>query len=217
MDLQNPIPRPPHFKARMASGLVVLIPLVVTVAVIRFLFNFTSGILLPIVDPAVDNWPAGARAALSFAILIGVIYLLGLVARNILGRRILQLGESVVLRVPFVKVVYSVSKQVVAAFQGQQSKAFKSVVFVEFPRQGMRAVGFLTGELEMEDGSRWNTVFIPTTPNPTTGFLQILPVADVVKTGYTVEEGIKMIMSLGALAPGGDGVGAGSARATGRA
>jgi uncharacterized membrane protein len=81
----------------------------------------------------------------------------------------------------------------------------------------MRAVGFLTGELEMEDGSRWNTVFIPTTPNPTTGFLQILPVADVVKTDYTVEEGIKMIMSLGALAPGGDGVGAGSARATGRA
>jgi uncharacterized membrane protein len=185
----------------MASGLVVLIPLVVTVAVIRFLFNFTSGILLPFVDPAVDNWPAGARAALSFAILIMVIYLLGLVARNIVGRRILQLGESVVLRVPFVKVIYSVSKQVVAAFQGQQSKAFKSVVFIEFPRPGMRAVGFLTGEVALEDGSLWNTVFVPTTPNPTTGFLQILPAGDVVRTDYTVEEGIKLIMSLGTLAP----------------
>jgi uncharacterized membrane protein len=199
--MENPIPRPPHFKARMASGLVVLIPLVVTVAVIRFLFNFTSGILLPIVDPAVNTWPPGARAALSFAILIVVIYVLGLVARNIVGRRILQLGESVVLKVPFVKVVYSVSKQVVATFQGEQSRAFKSVVYVEFPRPGMRAVGFLTGEVEMEDGSRWNTVFIPTTPNPTTGFLQVVPVADVVRTDYTVEEGIKMIMSLGALAP----------------
>lgn len=202
MDLQNPIPRPPHFKARMASGLVVLIPLVVTVAVIRFLFNFTSGILLPIVDPAVDNWPSGARAALSFGILIVVIYLLGLIAANIVGRRALAVGESVVLRVPFVKVIYSVSKQVVAAFQGQQSKAFKSVVFIEFPRPGMRAVGFMTGEVRMEDGSLWNTVFVPTTPNPTTGFLQLVPVANVVRTDYTVEEGIKMIMSLGALAPG---------------
>lgn len=215
MDLQNPIPRPPHFKARMASGLVVLIPLVVTVAVIRFLFNFTSGILLPIVDPAVNAWPAGARAALSFAILIGVIYLLGLIARNIVGRRILQLGESLVLKVPFVKVVYAVSKQVVAAFQGQQSKAFKSVVFVEFPRPGMRAVGFLTGELGMEDGSRWNTVFIPTTPNPTTGFLQIVPVGAVVHTDYTIEEGVKMIMSLGALAPDAADVPVESVAATG--
>jgi uncharacterized membrane protein len=199
----------------MTSGLVVLIPLVVTVAVIRFLFNFTSGILLPIVDPAVDNWPAGARAALSFAILIVVIYLLGLVARNIVGRRILQFGEGVVLRVPFVKVIYSVSKQVVAAFQGQQSKAFKSVVFIEFPRPGMRAVGFLTGEVEMADGSRWSTVFVPTTPNPTTGFLQIVPTDDVVRTDYTVEEGIKLIMSLGALVPGTGGVMAGSAAAAG--
>ena len=204
MDLQNPIPRRPHFKARMASGLVVLIPLVVTVAIIRFLFEFTSGILLPIVDPAVDNWPAGARAALSLAILIGVIYLLGLLAAHVVGRRALALGESVVLRVPLVKVIYSVSKQVVAAFQGQQSKAFKSVVFVEFPRPGMRAVAFLTGRIEMEDGSSWSTVFVPTTPNPTTGFLQIVPTDALVQTDYTVEEGIKLIMSLGALAPPGN-------------
>jgi len=193
----------------MASGLVVLIPLVVTVAIIRFLFTFTSGILLPIVDPAVNDWPAGARAALSFAILIAVTYVLGLVARNIVGRRILQLGESVVLRVPFVKVIYSVSKQVVAAFQGRQSRAFKSVVYVEFPRPGMRAVGFLTGEMEMEDGKTWNTVFIPTTPNPTTGFLQVVPEEALVRTDVTVEEGIKMIMSLGALTPrAGDAPGA---------
>jgi len=110
-----------------------------------------------------------------------------------------------------------VSKQVVAAFQGQQSKAFKSVVFVEFPRPGMRAVGFLTGEVEMEDGKVWNTIFIPTTPNPTTGFLQIVPKEAVVKTGITVEEGIKMIMSLGALAPDGGDVPARAVPATHRA
>jgi uncharacterized membrane protein len=185
----------------MASGLVVLIPLVVTVAVIRFLFDFTSGILLPIVDPAVATWPLGARAALSLAILIVVTYVLGAVATHVVGRRILQLGERLVLKLPFVKVIYASSKQVVAAFQGQQRKAFKSVVFVEFPRPGMRAVGFVTGRIELEDGSSWETVFVPTTPNPTTGFLQLVPAGSLVRTDYTVEEGVKMVMSLGVLTP----------------
>jgi len=185
----------------MASGLVVLIPLVITVAVIRFLFNFTSGILLPVVDPAVATWPPGARAALSLGILLVVIYLLGTVATHVLGRRVLGLGEGLVLRLPFVKVIYSASKQVVAAFQGQQRKAFKSVVIVEFPRPGMRAVGFVTGEVTLPDGTEWETVFVPTTPNPTTGFLQLVPAGSAVRTDYTVEEGVKMIMSLGVLAP----------------
>jgi len=203
MDLPEitPLPRPPLFKTRMASGLVILIPLVITVAVIRFLFDFTSGILLPIIDPAFADWPAIARAAASLAILLVVIYLLGALATNIVGRRVLSLGESIVLRLPFVKVIYSVSKQVVAAFQGQGSKAFKSVVFVEFPHPGVRSIGFETSRITREDGSVWSTVFVPTTPNPTTGFLQFVPQASLERTGYTVEEGIKMVMSLGVLSP----------------
>ena len=203
MDLPEitPLPRPPLFKTRMASGLVILIPLVITVGVIRFLFDFTSGILLPIIDPAFADWPAIARAAASLAILLVVIYLLGALATNIVGRRVLSLGESIVLRLPFVKVIYSVSKQVVAAFQGQGSKAFKSVVFVEFPHPGVRSIGFETSRITREDGSVWSTVFVPTTPNPTTGFLQFVPQASLERTGYTVEEGIKMVMSLGVLSP----------------
>jgi uncharacterized membrane protein len=119
----------------------------------------------------------------------------------VVGRRILGLGERLVLRLPFVKMIYSTSKQVVAAFQGQQRRAFKSVVFIEFPRPGMKAVGFVTGQVRLEDGTAWETVFVPTTPNPTTGFLQLVPAGTAVQTGYTVEEGVKMIMSLGALTP----------------
>jgi uncharacterized membrane protein len=197
----TPLPRPTHFKTRIASGLVVLIPLVITLAVIRFLFDFTSGILLPVIDPAVEDWPALARAGLSLLILVVVVYLLGALATNIVGRRVLSIGEGVVLRLPFVKVVYSISKQVVAAFQGQGSQAFKAVVFVEFPQPGMRAVGFVTSRMTREDGSVWNTVFVPTTPNPTTGFLQLIPQERLEQTGYTVEEGIKMVMSLGVLVP----------------
>jgi len=203
MDLPelSPLPRPPLFKTRMASGLVVLIPLVITLGIIRFLFEFTSGILLPFIDPALADWPVIARAALSFAILLLVVYVLGALATNIVGRRVLSLGERLVLKLPFVKVIYSVSKQIVAAFQGQGSQAFKSVVFVEFPQPGMRAIGFVTSHVTRPDGSKWNTVFVPTTPNPTTGFLQLVPEESVEQTGFTVEEGVKMVMSLGVLVP----------------
>jgi uncharacterized membrane protein len=185
----------------MASGLVVLIPLVVTIAVIRFLFNFTSGILLPFLDPALATWPPWARAALSLAILLGTVYLLGELAARAVGRRVLRFGEAIVLKVPFVKVVYSASKQVVATFQGQKSQAFKSVVFVEFPHPGMRAIGFVTSRMRRDDGSEWNLVFVPTTPNPTTGFLQLVPVERVVQAGISVEDGVKLVMSLGVLTP----------------
>ena len=185
----------------MASGLVVLIPLVVTIGVIRFVFNFTSGILLPFLDPALATWPAAARAALSLAILLVVVYVLGEIAAQAVGRRVLALGEAIVLKVPFVKVVYSASKQVVGTFRGQQSQAFKSVVFVEFPHPGMRSIGFVTSRMTREDGSDWNLVFIPTTPNPTTGFLQLVPVDRVVPADISVEEGVKLVMSLGVLTP----------------
>ena len=203
MDLPEltPLPTPPLLKTRMASGLVILIPLVITVAVIRFLFDFTSGILLPFIGPALADWPGIARAAISLLILLVMIYMLGALATNIVGRRVLSLGERLVLRLPFVKVIYSVSKQVVAAFQGQGSKAFKSVVFVEFPHPGVRSVGFETSRVTRDDGSVWSTVFVPTTPNPTTGFLQFVPEESLEHTEYTVEEGIKMVMSLGVLVP----------------
>jgi len=203
MDLPEltPLRSPPLFKTRLASGVVILIPLVITVAVIRFLFDFTSGILLPVIDPALADWPASARAGISLVILLVILYLLGATATNIVGRRVLSLGESLVLRLPFVKVIYSVSKQVVAAFQGQGGKAFKSVVFVQFPHPGVRSIGFVTADMTRDDGSVWSTVFVPTTPNPTTGFLQIVPRESLEQTGYTVEEGIKMVMSLGVLVP----------------
>ena len=185
----------------MASGLVVLIPLVITLAVIRFVFNFTSGILLPFLDPALATWPTAARAALSLAILLIIIYALGEIAAHVVGRRVLALGERLVLKLPFVKAIYSASKQVVATFQGKSSQAFKSVVLVEFPHPGMRSIGFVTSRVELEDGSIRNLVFVPTTPNPTTGFLQLVPPERLVDAGISVEDGIKLVMSLGVLTP----------------
>ena len=190
-----------RIRSRMTSGVVALVPLVVTVYVLRALFGLTAGILLPFIDPAVASWPWFWRAALSLAVLLVGIYFLGELATNLVGRRVLQLGEEVLLRVPFVKVIYRASKQVVTAFQKPNSAAFKSGVLVEFPRRGIRAIGFLTSTLTLADGSLWHSVFVPTTPNPTTGFLQYFPTEEVTPTSFTVEEAFKMVMSLGVLTP----------------
>lgn len=197
----KPIHRPGRFATRMASGVVALIPIAVTFVVLRWVFNLTAGIFLPVLDSAVGDWPDAARAALAILILLSLIYVLGEIAAHVVGRRILGMVEALVLQLPFVKTVYGISKQVVGAFQGQGRKAFKSVAFVEFPRPGMKAVAFVTSDFTKEDGTKWSTIFVPTTPNPTTGFLQIVPSGDLERTQMTVEEGIKMIMSLGVLRP----------------
>jgi uncharacterized membrane protein len=194
-------PRDWRFKTRMASGLVVLIPLVITLAVIRFLFNFTSGILLPFIDPALASWPAPARAALSLFILVVTVYLLGAMAAHVVGRRVLAMGERLLLKLPIVKAIYSAAKQVVGTFQGKGAESFKSVVFVEFPHPGMRSIGFVTSRVRREDGSTWSLVFVPTTPNPTTGFLQLVPPEHLTPAGIPIEDGIKLVMSLGSLTP----------------
>ncbi len=194
-------PRPWRIKTRMASGLVVLIPLVITLAVIRFLFGFTSGILLPFIDPALASWPAPARDALSLFILLVTVYLLGAMAAHVLGRRVLAMGERLVLKLPIVKAIYAAAKQIVGTFQGKGAESFKSVVFVEFPHPGMRAIGFVTSRVQREDGSVWSLVFVPTTPNPTTGFLQLVPTDKVTPAGIAIEDGIKLVMSLGSLTP----------------
>lgn len=201
-DTESSFPsRPRRFTTRMASGIVALVPIVVTVAVLRFAFNATAGVLLPFVEPIVGEWHPLARAAMSLLILVTGVYLLGEVATHVVGRRVISLMEGIVLRVPIVKAVYSVSKQVVGAFQGRGARAFKSVVYVQFPHTGMKSVGFVTSRFQRPDGTDWSTVFVPTTPNPTTGFLQLVPTSDLETTRMTVEDGIKMVMSLGVLMP----------------
>ncbi|MFH1762864.1 MAG: DUF502 domain-containing protein [Gemmatimonadota bacterium] len=191
-----------RIRSRLVSGVAALIPLFITIFVLRALFGFTAGIILPILDPAVDHWPPAARVALSLVILLLVVYALGELTAHIVGRRIISLAEEILLRVPLVRVIYKASRQVVSAFERKDRSAFRSVVIVEFPRPGLRSIGFVTSSFESSDGSSWRTVFVPTTPNPTTGFLQILPASDVVPTDFTVEEAFQMVMSLGVLSPG---------------
>lgn len=203
MDINEPKPlhRPSRFATRMASGVFALIPLAITYVVLRWLFNLTAGILLPLIDPMVGEWPTFLRALLAVAVLLVAVYTLGEIAAHVVGRRFLALAEAVVLRLPFVKTIYSTSKQVVGAFQGQGAKAFKSVVYVDFPLRDHKSLAFVTSNFTKPDGTDWSTIFVPTTPNPTTGFLQIVERDRLEIADMTVEEGIKMVMSLGVLKP----------------
>jgi uncharacterized membrane protein len=131
-----------------------------------------------------------------------LLYVLGLLTANVFGRRLILLVENVFAKLPLVKTIYKSTKQVVMTLGGSNSMSFKRVVLVEFPRPGMKCIGFLTAVMKDADtGREMATIFISTTPNPTTGYMQIVPLDEVSETNWTVEEAVKLLMSGGVLSP----------------
>jgi uncharacterized membrane protein len=139
----------------------------------------------------------------SVLVTIFMLYLIGLVAANFLGRRFIGLVEAIVERVPLVKTVYRAVKQILSSFGGDQAQNYQRVVLAAFPDVHMRAVGFLTSTFkDTITGEELAAVFIATTPNPTTGFLQIIRRSELTELDWSVEEAARTIMSGGILAPG---------------
>ena len=223
-------PRPPGrvgsaaraiLRARITAGLITIIPIWVTFELVRWLFNFVSGAMTsftkpiasrvadalahsprPIVAETVEQWSEYVTMTLAFLITLSLLYLLGLASANVVGRRFLDLIERVFARLPLVKSIYKSTKQVVMLLGGSQAMQFKRVVLVEFPRPGMKCIGFLTAVMEdIDTGRQMASIFISTTPNPTTGYMQIVPLDEVSETHWTVEEAVKLLMSGGILSP----------------
>ena len=190
-----------HLRTRMVSGLLVLIPLAITLFILNLFFSSLNAFMRPVMQPWLNELPESVLTAIALVCSVLVIYFTGLVTNHIVGRRIIHWGESLLLKLPIVKSVYSASKQVVDTFSSSTKAAFKAVVLVEFPRRGSLAVGFITGTITNPEGQTLYRVFVATTPNPTSGFLIILPEPEVHFTDISVEDGIKMIVSGGMLAP----------------
>ena len=188
-------------RARFISGLLVLVPLAVTVVVLKFILGTLTAFVVPLLEPWLGDVPQVALVPAALAVAFALIYLAGLVATHIVGRRLIQFGETVLLKLPIVRSVYGASKQVVDTLSQGTQAAFQAVVLVAFPHPASQAVGFVTGHLLDPSGRRRYRVFVPTTPNPTSGFLLILPAEAVEFTDISVEEGLKMIVSGGVLAP----------------
>jgi len=194
----------------MLSGVLLIIPFAVTLVVLRWVFGWLRGLLRPLVEglahlleqfPIVGTVPdpyiRAAVLAGTIVLLLALLYLIGVFGRFVIIRRLITTGERLMMRIPLVRNIYGAAKQVVDALTGTPRSGFKSVVLVEFPRPGYMAVGFLTGTLTDSSGRAYSKVFIPTTPNPTTGFLEIIPSEEVQPTGMSVEEAFKMIISGG--------------------
>jgi uncharacterized membrane protein len=137
----------------------------------------------------------------SLVLLLIAVYLVGVLGQHLVGRRLIAATEKVWLKIPLARSIYAATKQVMEALSQPQGTAFKSVVLVEFPAPGLTAVGFLTGYIHDNAGRKYAKVLIPTTPNPTTGFLELVPAEKVTVTNLAVEEAFRMIISGGIVSP----------------
>jgi len=199
---------------RMTSGMLVLVPVGVTLLVMRWLFKWGTGQLRPVVKYFTSGlerseWIAAQPEAwvnfyvymLTVLLLLLLLYLIGLLGQYIVGRRLIGAWESIWLRIPLARTVYGATKQVTEALSKPEGSAFKSVVVVDFPYLEAKAIGFLTGYVEDNAGRKFAKVLIPTTPNPTTGFLELIPLDRMFITNLTIEEGFRMIISGGIVSP----------------
>jgi len=196
-------------RRKMIAGLLVVLPVFVTYFVIRFLFTMIGGILSPVVVRAVGPYGFAPNSkidefiitSVAFILTFVALYFIGVVATNFLGKFVINLFEKIVNNVPIIKNVYTSSKKLLEIVSLPTTQSFKRVVIVEYPRVGMRAFAFVTGGLKTKGGVVLSSIFIPTTPNPTSGFLIYLPEQDIEETDLSIEEGMKLIVSGGILVP----------------
>jgi uncharacterized membrane protein len=203
-----------HWRSNFLAGLAVVLPAIISVAIVRWLFGTVSNVtdLLLFFLPRAWTHARNGEGEMYWywsllALLLGILLvtLAGRAARNYLGRKLIQLMDELMSRVPLLNKIYGVVKQVNEAFSTSKKSAFKQVVLLEYPRAGSYSIGFITSDDYAEASARLGQhmvgIFIPTTPNPTSGFLLVVPAHQLVRLNMSVAEGIKYIISLGAVTP----------------
>jgi uncharacterized membrane protein len=200
------MPSRPSLKKYLITGLLIWVPLVITVWVLSVLVGTLdqSLLLLP------DNWQP--REWLGFNIpglgvllTLAVVILTGMLGANIIGQRMVRLWESLLSRIPVVKSLYSSVKQVSDTLFSSSGLAFRKALLVQYPRQGSWTIAFLTGQPGGDVANHltgdYVSIYVPTTPNPTSGFFLMMPKADVIELDMNVDEALKYIISMGVVAP----------------
>jgi uncharacterized membrane protein len=179
------------------AGLLVAVPIGLTAWILVWAFNNIDGTL----QPLLRNYFGLNIPGVGFGIIVVLIFVLGVIMTNVLGKRIVRFGESVLARIPVAKHFYVAFREVFRGFSETENSGFLQVVLVEFPAKGMRTIGFITNEDTSKDGRKLINVFIPTAPNPTTGFLEILREEDIIRTSIPIEDALKMVVSGGKMSP----------------
>jgi uncharacterized membrane protein len=196
-----------NLRRYLIAGVLVWMPILATIFVIRFLVGLMDQTMLILPaswrPEALLGFPVpGLGAILAFAVLL----LTGLLGTNLLGRQLVGGWESLMRRIPFVRTVYGGVKSFAETVFTDQGKSFKKVVLVQYPRAGIWSVGFLVAEQLPEPSARVERdlvgVFVPTTPNPTSGFIIFVPRPDVIELQMTIDQAMKMVLTLGVVTPG---------------
>jgi uncharacterized membrane protein len=193
-------------KKYFITGLLIWIPLVITFMVMAWIVNSLDQILLLLPNGMHPREVFGFNipgAGVLFSLLI--VFATGLVAANVIGQKLVQLWEAILARIPVVKSIYYSVKQVSDTLFSSNGQAFRKALLVQYPREGAWTIAFLTGKPGGDTARHlkgdYVSVYVPTTPNPTSGFFLMMPAADVVELDMSVDEALKYIISMGVVAP----------------
>ncbi len=194
----------PTLRRAFLTGLLVLAPLGLTAWVFWWLFRTIDDLMRPVLlrTPGLaELLPPEGLKGLGFVAAVIVVVLVGLFANNLLGRAFFGGLDRLIARIPWIKAIYGASKEIAGVVFSERGRAFRKVVLFEYPRAGLYSVGFVTLEEDEADVPVVH-VFLPTTPNPTSGYFLMVPREDAIPLPISVEEGLKLIVSGGAVVPG---------------
>ena len=185
----------------LITGLLSIIPVAATYWIIFHLFNFFSNPGATIVEFIFkDKVPDYVPEITGFLLTVIFIYFIGILVSNVIGKRLYSWFETLLAKIPIVNAVYKTIKQITTSLSQPDRQAFKKVVYIQYPREGIWTLTMVTGESVNENNEKFYHIFVPTTPNPTSGYLLYIPQKDAVETNISVEEGLKIIVSGGLLA-----------------
>lgn len=200
-------PKPPllqRLRTDFLTGLVVVLPLFLTASIVVWFVGFVDDKVVPLIPRAYDPENIFGRNIFGFGLLLFVLFttMVGALAKNLIGRQILQFGEQVLGRMPIIRPIYNGLKQIAETLFTQTGSTFQQACLIEYPRKGTWSVAFMTTRVHREivertGGQDMVSVFVPMTPNPTSGFLRFVPRAEVVPLDMSLEDATKLIISAG--------------------
>jgi len=194
------------FRRYLAAGLLVWVPLGFTVLIIGFLIDFMDRTLLLLPEAYQPEVLIGYKIpGLGAVLTLVVVLFTGIVVANFFGRKLVAIWEGLLLRIPLVRSIYSSAKQVAETMFSSSASSFREVVMLEYPRKGLWTLAFVTGngirQLREQVGEDMISIYVPTTPNPTSGFFLMVQKSEIVKLDISVDDGLKLILSTGVLVP----------------
>jgi uncharacterized membrane protein len=183
------------------TGLLTLLPMWLVWVVFKFVFAALSDISRPLIGPLVAHFPAWLQTAIALTVTVAFIVAVGALARRVVGQTLLRWFETVIARIPLAKTIYGSARQLIDLLQTKPD-GVQRVVLIDFPHSEMKSVGFVTRILRDEvTGAELAAVYVPTTPNPTSGYLEVVPMEKLIPTDWTVDQAMTFIISGGAVSP----------------